>query len=102
VDEPVSWVGYSLDGADNVTVSGNVTLAVLADGSHNIKFYAVDRVGNTGASKTVYFTIAPFPTILVAAVAVTITIVAATGYLLIKSRKRITTKKETFKQQPTE
>ena len=92
VDEPVSWMGYSLDGADNMTVSGNVTLAVLADGSHNIRFYATDLVGNTGASRTVYFTIAPFPTILVAAVAVTITIVAATGYLLIKRRKTIANK----------
>jgi hypothetical protein len=92
VDEPVSWMGYSLDGADNVTVSGNVTLAVLADGSHNIKFYAADLVGNTGASRTVNFTVAPFPTILVAAVAVTITIVAATGYLLIKRRKTVVNK----------
>jgi hypothetical protein len=95
VDEPVSWMGYSLDDADNVTVSGNVTLAVLADGSHNITFYATDLVGNTGASRTVYFTIAPFPTILVAAVAVTITIAVATGYLLIKRRKTITAKKAT-------
>jgi N-acetylneuraminic acid mutarotase len=92
VDEPVSWMGYSLDGADNVTVNGNVTLAVLADGSHNIKFYATDLVGNTGASRTVYFTIAPFPTILVTAVAVTITIAVATGYLLIKRRKTIVNK----------
>jgi N-acetylneuraminic acid mutarotase len=92
VDEPVSWMGYSLDGADNVTVSGNVTLAVLADGSHKITFYAMDLVGNTGASRTVYFTIAPFPTLLVVAVAVSITIVAATGYLLMKRRKAIVKK----------
>jgi N-acetylneuraminic acid mutarotase len=97
VNEAVSWMGYSLDGADNVTVSGNVTLAVLADGSHTITFYAIDLVGNTGASKTVYFIIAPFPTILVAAVAVTITIVGATVYLLIKSRKTVTTKKTVSK-----
>jgi len=92
VDEPVSWLGYSLDGQDNVTVTGNVTLAVLADGSHNIKFYAIDLVGNTGASKTVYFEIAPFPTVLVVAVAVTITITVAAAYLLLKRRKSVTTK----------
>ncbi|MBN1244483.1 hypothetical protein JXA31_02700 [Candidatus Bathyarchaeota archaeon] len=92
VDEPVSWMGYSLDGQDNVTITGNVTLAVLADGSHNIKFYAIDLVGNTGASKTVYFEIAPFPTVLVVAVAVTITITVATAYLLLKRRKPATTK----------
>jgi len=93
VDEPVSWLGYSLDGQDNVTVTGNVTLAVLADGSHNITFYAIDLVGNTGASRTVYFEIAPFPTVLVVAVAVTITITAATAYLFIKRRKTVTPKK---------
>jgi len=93
VDEPVSWMGYSLDGQDNVTVTGNVTLAVLADGSHNITFYAIDLVGNTGASRTVYFEIAPFPIVLVVAVAVTITITAATAYLFIKRRKTVTPKK---------
>jgi N-acetylneuraminic acid mutarotase len=87
VDEPVSWMGYSLDGEDNVTVAGNVTLAVLAEGSHNIKFYAIDLVGNTGASKTVYFEIAPFPTVLVVAVAVTVTIIFAAAYLILKRRK---------------
>jgi len=94
VDEPVTWMGYSLDGQDNVTVTGNVTLAVLSQGSHNITFYAIDLVGNTGASKTVYFEITPFPTVLVVAVAVIITITVATAYLLLKRRKT-TTKKAT-------
>lgn len=87
VNEPVEWMGYSLDGHDNVTVTGNVTLAVLADGSHSITFYAIDLVGHTGASKTVYFEISPFPIVLVVAVAVTITITVAAGYLLLKRRK---------------
>jgi N-acetylneuraminic acid mutarotase len=93
VDESVSWMGYSLDGQDNVTVTGNVTLAVLSSGSHSITFYAIDLVGNTGASRTVYFEIAPFPTVLIVAVAVTITITAAAAYLFLKRRKTITTKK---------
>ena len=92
VDEPVSWMGYSLDGEDNVTVTGNVTLAVLPDGFHSLKIYATDLMGHTGVSETVHFNIAPFPTVLVAAVVVTITIAVATGYLLIKRRKTITTK----------
>jgi N-acetylneuraminic acid mutarotase len=93
VDEAVSWMGYSLDGQDNVTITGNVTLAVLSDGSHSVTFYAIDLVGNTGASKTVYFEIAPFPTVLVAAVGVTITIAVAATYLFLKRRKTITAKK---------
>jgi N-acetylneuraminic acid mutarotase len=87
VNEPVTWLGYSLDGQDNVTVTGNVTLAVLSEGSHNITFYAIDVVGHTGASRTVYFEISPFPIVLVAAVAATITIVVAAAYLLLKRRK---------------
>jgi hypothetical protein len=88
VNEPVSWMGYSLDGEDNVTVTANVTLAVLSTGSHHITFYAIDLVGNTGASQTIYFEISPFPTVLVVAIGVTITITAAAAYLFLKRKKR--------------
>ncbi len=93
INEQVSWIGYSLDGQDNVTVMGNVTLAVLTEGSHSLTFYATDLVGNNGASETVCFVIAPFPTVLVVAVAVTLTIAVAAAYLLIKHRKTVTVKK---------
>ena len=93
VNEPVEWMGYSIDGQDNVTVTGNVTLAVLPEGSHSVTFYATDLFGHTGASKTVYFEIAPFPTVLVAAVGVTITITVAAAYLFLKRRKTVTAKK---------
>jgi N-acetylneuraminic acid mutarotase len=92
VDEPVSWIGYSLDGQDNVTITANVTLAVLDDGSHNITFYAIDLVGNNGASNTVYFNIATFPFVWVVGLAVTTTIVIAASYLLVK--RRITSAKK--------
>ena len=92
VNEPVAWMGYSLDGQDNVTVRENVTLAVLSEGSHNITFYAIDLVGNSGASRTIYFEIMPFPTVLVVAVVVIITITVATVYLLLKRRKIPSTK----------
>jgi hypothetical protein len=92
VDEPVSWMGYSLDGQDNVTITANVTLAVLLEGSHSLTFYATDLVGNTGVSETVCFDIEPFPTVLVVAVAVTITIAVVTAYLLLKRRKSVTAK----------
>jgi N-acetylneuraminic acid mutarotase len=94
VDEPVSWIGYSLDGLINVTITANVTLAVLQYGSHNITFYATDLVGHNGTSTTVYFYIAPFPTVWVVGVAVTITIGVAATYLLLKRRKTITIKKQ--------
>ncbi len=89
VDEPVSWMGYSLDGLENITITGNVTLAALSNGSHEITFYAIDLFGNGCMSETVYFEIAPFPTVLLTALAVTITISAATAYLFIKRRKKV-------------
>ncbi len=92
VNEPVSWMGYSLNGQDNTTISGNVTLAVLPEGSHNLIVYARDIVGNTGASETFCFVIAPFPTVLVVGVVVTITIATAIAYLLLKRRKFFTAK----------
>jgi len=61
VDEAPSWMGYSLDGQANVTLTGNTTLTSLADGSHSVVVYANDTAGNMGASSTVYFTIDTIP-----------------------------------------
>ncbi|MGB9671560.1 MAG: PKD domain-containing protein, partial [Candidatus Norongarragalinales archaeon] len=57
VNEPVSWIGYSLDEQANVTITGNTTLINLAEGSHSIVVYARDTSGNTGASSKVYFSV---------------------------------------------
>ncbi|MCJ7560664.1 hypothetical protein MUO79_08635, partial [Candidatus Bathyarchaeota archaeon] len=57
-DEAVSWVRYSLDAQDTVTIAGNTTLTGLSYGSHNLTVYAQDIAGNIGASVTIYFTIA--------------------------------------------
>ncbi len=89
VNKPVNWTGYSLDGQDNVTITGNTTLAGLSSGLHNITIYAKDSFGNTGGSETVTFAVAsePFPTAPVAAASVASVAVAATG-LLVYFRKR--------------
>lgn len=57
VNEATSWIGYSLDGQTNVTITGNTTLSDLTDGQHVLIVYAKDAIGNTGASKIVYFNI---------------------------------------------
>lgn len=76
ISEPVSWMGYSLDGLTNVTLAGNTTLSELQIGFHNLTVYAQSESGKVGASETVYFNVdAPFPTILV--------ITATTGTLLV-------------------
>jgi N-acetylneuraminic acid mutarotase len=92
VNKPVVWLGYSLDGQDNVTVAGNATISGLANGLHNVTVYAEDEFGNVGASETVLFTIAepePFPTTLVAtASAATIAVVGAVLLVYFKKRKQ--------------
>jgi hypothetical protein len=81
VDKPASWLGYSLDSQDNVTITGNTTLSELANGLHNITVYARDEFENVGVSETISFTVAeePFP---VAAVAVAFTAAAVIGVSL--------------------
>jgi hypothetical protein len=57
VDEAASWIGYSLNGQPNVTITGNTTLTSLLDGLHYVVVYSRDTAGNTGTSNTVTFTI---------------------------------------------
>jgi hypothetical protein len=57
INEQVSWMAYSLDGGNNITISGNATISSLSAGSHTIVAYATDTAGNTGVSDTIQFTI---------------------------------------------
>jgi hypothetical protein len=97
VNETVAWMGYSLDGGDNVTVSNNMTLAGLFDGTHCLTIYANDTLGNTGVSETINFTIAvpepepePFPTmpVAVAASGASLAIIGVGLLIYFKKRKR--------------
>jgi parallel beta-helix repeat protein len=56
IDEFAPWIGYSLDGQTNVTITGNTTLPTLSDGWHYVILYANDTFGNMG-SATVYFAV---------------------------------------------
>jgi hypothetical protein len=88
VNKPVNWTGYSLDGQDNVTITGNTTLSGLSNGLHNVTVYARDEFENTGASETISFTVeAPFPLVPVAAASVATVAVVIAG-LLVYFRKR--------------
>ena len=75
IDKPFSLASYSLDGKDNITVTGNVTLSELSFGLHNVTFYAKDTFGNVGKSETISFTVTKpkietFPTVAIAVVLV--------------------------------
>ena len=94
VNKVVSWMSYSLDGQDNVTVSGNTTIKELPNGLHNVTVYARDEFENTGASATILFTVdfphaEAFPTTLVAVFVITVAVVVGAGLLVyFKKRKR--------------
>lgn len=67
VDEPASPIAYSLDGKENITITGNITLTGLANGVHDLTIYAKDKAGNVGTSETIcFFVDVPFPTTIVA------------------------------------
>jgi parallel beta-helix repeat protein len=61
VNESVSWSGYSLDDAQNVTVDTNMTLTNLVDGAHEIVIFANDSVGNMGSSPILLFAVDTTP-----------------------------------------
>jgi hypothetical protein len=89
VNELFSKCSYSLDGQNNLTTTGNMTLAGLPNGEHNLTIYATDTAGNIGSSETMYFTVdvpEPFPTVPVAVASVAAAVVVGVG-LLVYFRK---------------
>jgi N-acetylneuraminic acid mutarotase len=89
VNKPVNWTGYSLDGQENVTLTGNTTISGLTNGLHNVTVYAKDAFENMGTSETISFSVeVPFPTTLVAAAASAATIAVVGVGLLVYFRKR--------------
>jgi len=92
VNKTVSQISYSLDGQENITAVGNLTLTQLPNGSHNVTIYATDEAGNVGSSQTFSFIIAKpearsFPTAIVAAVSGVSAVVVVAG-LLVYFKKR--------------
>ena len=88
VKETVSQISYSLDGQDNVIITGNTTLTGLPYGSHTLTVYATDEAVNNEISETIYFIIAePFPTMIAATLAMAAVGGAASGIYYIKKAK---------------
>jgi len=60
----------------------------LANGEHNLTVYATDEAGNMGASETIYFSVAePFPTTLVMASVITVSVAGIALLVYFKKRK---------------
>jgi len=103
VNESVTWIAYSLDNKPNVTITGNTTLVGLSESAHNIKVYALDVAGNTGASQTRYFGVQtptpppdhepePFPTAWIVVIIVAAVIIIAAILAYFKKVKKSTGK----------
>jgi len=93
IDEAVSWIGYSLNGQSNVTISGNTTLSELSDGSHNLRVYAEDFAGNIGASDTVYFSVETaeswqLPLEWLITIIIIVAFIAGTTWFILYKRRR--------------
>jgi hypothetical protein len=87
VNEQVSEITYCLDGQENVTLAGNVTLTGLPDGNHNLIVYVADEAGNIGVSETIRFKVDTFFPFLLFGVASVAVVVAAGLILYFKKRK---------------
>ncbi|MCW4045689.1 MAG: hypothetical protein NWE94_09265 [Candidatus Bathyarchaeota archaeon] len=91
VNKPVSWMGYSLDKQEITPITGNITIAGLSNGLHNITVYVKDAVGNSGVSETVQFTVnqpesfSALPQAIAAIIAIG---VAAAGLLIYFKKRR--------------
>lgn len=92
-DKIVNWIGYSLDGRENITIAGNMTLTELSNGPHNLTVYVKDALEHTSSSQTVSFAmLLPQPstmgTIVILSGAIAVTIAALAGLLLHFKKKR--------------
>jgi hypothetical protein len=85
----VSWMGYKLDNDTVVEVTGDTTVSGLSLGSHTLTIYATDIAGNTGASETVFFSVAEsFPVVPLTSAVIVIAVVLCAGLLLFYFKKR--------------
>jgi hypothetical protein len=91
VNKQTTWLAYSLDGQETVTVTGNITLIGLSNGLHNVTVHAKDALENMGKSETTYFSVKvpePFPTTLVATTAIASGAVVGIALLVYFKKRR--------------
>jgi parallel beta-helix repeat protein len=94
VDDPPSWMAYSLDGQGNATIDGNITIEGVSNGTHYVTVYSRDFAGNTGASNTVYFSvnIPETPIVYWALLVVAIVAVVLLSVFILRRRSKNKTK----------
>ena len=93
VNKQVKWMGYSLDGLENVTINGNITLRGLSSGSHNLTVYSEDLFGNFAEPQTYFFSIEEgqdsllIPIVPISGLVIAVTVIAA-GLLLFRRHRK--------------
>jgi hypothetical protein len=93
INEPTSWIGYSLDNSTQIPITANTTLTLTA-GNHTLTVYANDTYGNSGQSEMTHFTVLINPiesptddlALLASAILVIAAVVAA--FVIIKRKQK--------------
>ena len=94
VNEAHSKIAYSLNGQQNVTITGNTTLPQLTVGQYNLTYYVWDYAGNIGSYETSFNVISKepeqtFPTLLVETTSIgLIALTAIVGFMVYHKRWR--------------
>jgi hypothetical protein len=57
LNAPTSWMAYSLDGQNNVTMTNNKQMPTISDGGHSLTIYAKDAYGYLTKSNTAWFSV---------------------------------------------
>ena len=90
VSENVSQILYCLDGNENKTLTGNMTLTGLTKGEHNVTLFVADLAGNAASSKTLFFRVdvpESFPILPVTAASVAVALLVASLLVYHKKHK---------------
>jgi hypothetical protein len=59
VSEVASEILYCINGEENQSITGNITLSNLTAASHNVTLYTADLSGNAATPQTVFFDVDP-------------------------------------------
>ena len=90
VEQPTSWLSYSLDNLANVTIGGNTTLTGLSAGNHSLVVYGNNTFGDMAKSETIHFAVKePETSLALTVIAPVVTaIIISLGLLVYFRRKR--------------
>ena len=90
VSEVASEILYSLDGKENQTTAGSLTLTNLSEGAHNVTLYVADLAGNAAVPQTIFFSVdllESFTFVFITASIIIIIVVVVAVFLQVRKHK---------------